>query len=98
MLQMIRGGGVIASQCVNPIDWNKAEVESGQYLLPEYQGKGLGSLMKKEFFEWLFANGFQRITEKVKLSNTRNQHVNAKLGMRVYAKDKQYIYYERFNC
>ena len=96
-LAKFQGGGVIASQCLNPIDWDHAEAESGQYLLPEYQGKGYGSLMKREFFEWLFANGLQRITEKVKLTNTRNQHVNEKLGMRKYSLNEEYVYYELCN-
>lgn len=53
--------------------------------------------MKKEFFEYLFSQGFRRITEKVKLINTRNQHVNEKLGMSIYKRDKNYIYYEKCN-
>lgn len=89
------GGGIlVGSQSLNPINDN-IEGESGQYLFPAYQGKGLGRLMKTEFFNYIFENNIlQKITEKVKKGNYRNQHINEKLGFRMYDSDEKYIYYE----
>ena len=89
------GDNLVASQCINPICESLGSGESGQYLIPRYQGKGLGSLMKKEFLEYIFTHDIlQKITEKVKVNNFRNQHLNEKLGFRMYASDEKYIYYE----
>lgn len=82
----------MASQCLNPLNEDIKEGESGQYLLPSYIGKGIGSLMKREFFNYIFDNNIlQRITEKVKKTNIRNQQVNLKLGFKEYASDEKYI-------
>lgn len=86
---VFRGGILVGSQSLNPINGN-IEGESGQYLFPAYQGKGLGRLMKTEFFNYIFENNIlQKITEKVKKGNYRNQHINEKLGFRMYDSDEK---------
>lgn len=91
---VFRGGILIGSQSLNPINKN-IEGESGQYLFPECQGKGLGRQMKKEFFSYIFENNIlQKITEKVKLDNHRNQRINDELGFQIYVSNEKYIYYE----
>ena len=87
------GGKLIGSQCVNPIE-KDGTGESGLYLLPEQQGKGLGKLMKKEFIDYIFNhNLLQQITEKVKHDNIRNQQLNLSLGFQRTGEDERYVYF-----
>ena len=88
------GGKLIGNQSV--IDINQSSVaESGQYIFPAEQGKGYGSLMKYEFIDYLFKQGLlQRVIEKVKVFNDRNNRVNQKLGFRLFDSDSEYNYYE----
>ena len=92
----INGGGnfcIIGSQSVNPLVENEVG-ESGLYIIPKYQGKGLGRLMKKEFIDYIFNNNLlQQITEKVKLDNLRNQQLNLSLGFEKTGEDENYCYF-----
>lgn len=76
---------------------NDAEnaAESGQYIFPLEQGHGYGTLMKYEFIDYLFKQGLlQRVIERVKIFNERNNRLNLKLGFRLYKSDSEYNYYE----
>lgn len=86
-------GKIIGSQSLNPLTEN-IEGESGLYLFPQFQGKGFGKLMKKEFIEYIFdCNLLNTITEKVKHSNVRNKNLNLSIGFREINKDEKYSYY-----
>ena len=53
------------------------------------------TLMKYEFIDYLFKQELlQRVIEKVKKFNERNNHLNLKLGFRLYESDSEYNYYE----
>ena len=88
------GGKLIGNQSV--INSNiKNTAESGQYIFPSEQGHGYGTLMKYEFIDYLFKQGLlQRVIEKVKKFNERNNRLNLKLGFRLYESDSEYNYYE----
>ena len=87
-------GKLIGNQCVINGDIEKT-AESGQYIFPSEQGHGYGTLMKYEFIDYLFKQGLlQRIIEKVKKFNERNNRLNLKLGFRLYESDSEYNYYE----
>lgn len=93
MVYMNWGGVLIGNQSLVNIDNKKAE--SGQYIFPQKQGKGLGSLMKYEFIDYIFKQGLlHRVIEKVKVFNERNNRLNLKLGFRLYDSDLEYNYYE----
>ena len=67
----------------------------GKYLLPEYTGQGLGFQMAREFLNHIFKTGIvRRVCAKTRTDNLRNQHVNLKLGFRIYSKDAEYVYME----
>lgn len=86
------GGKIIGSQAINPI--KGVEGESGLYLFIEYQGRGLGKLMKQEFIEYIFKNNLlHTITEKVKLNNYRNIDINLSLGFLKTHEDSVYAYF-----
>lgn len=51
--------------------------------------------MKYEFIDYFFKQGLlQRVIEKVKIFNERNNRLNLKLGFRLYESDSEYNYYE----
>ena len=51
--------------------------------------------MKYEFIDYFFKQGLlQRVIEKVKKFNERNNRLNLKLGFRLYESDSEYNYYE----
>ena len=80
----ILGGKLIGNQCIVNSNIEKT-AESGQY----------GTLMKYEFIDYLFKQELlQRVIEKVKKFNERNNHLNLKLGFRLYESDSEYNYYE----
>lgn len=86
------GGKIIGSQAINPI--KGVEGESGLYLFIEYQGRGLGKLMKQEFIEYIFKNNLlHTVTEKVKLNNYRNIDINLSLGFLKTHEDSVYAYF-----
>lgn len=73
----------------------EGEAESGQYIFPAEQGKGYGILMKYEFINYLFCHRLlQRVVEKIKVYNERNEHLDKKLGFRLYDSDTEYNYFE----
>ena len=87
-------GGVIGSQSINNTG-KQNTAESGQYIFPLEQGKGYGGLMKYEFIDYLFEQRLlQRVIEKVKVFNERNNRLNQKLGFRLFDSDSEYNYYE----
>lgn len=87
-------GDLVGSQSINPLDGNERG-ESGLYLLPSFQGKGLGKLMKKEFIKYLFTKELlQVVTEKVRHENKRNNQLNISLGFILQRRDSEYNYYE----
>lgn len=86
-------GEIIGSQSLNPLK-TYIEGESGLYLFPDFKGKGLGKLMKKEFIEYIFDNNLlNTITEKVKHSNIRNKELNISLGFELTNQDEKYSYF-----
>ena len=90
----ILGGKLIGNQCIVNSNIDKT-AESGQYIFPSEQGHGYGTLMKYEFIDYLFKQELlQRVIEKVKKFNERNNHLNLKLGFRLYESDSEYNYYE----
>lgn len=87
------GGKIIGSQCLNPLI-EGFEGESGLYILPCYQGKGHGKLIKKEFANYILAHNLLRqLTVKVKKNNERNIHLNLSLGFEKIAEDSEYVYF-----
>ena len=89
----ILGGKLIGNQCIVNSNIEKT-AESGQYIFPSEQGHGYGTLMKYEFIDYLFKQELlQRVIEKVKKFNERNNHLNLKLGFRLYESDSEYNYY-----
>lgn len=87
-------GKLIGNQSVVTSDVENT-AESGQYIFPSEQGRGYGTLMKYEFIGYLFKQGLlQRVIEKVKKFNKHNNHLNLKLGFRLYESDSEYNYYE----
>lgn len=92
---VMRRGGIVGSVCLNPYDSVRKEGESGRFLLTEYMGKGWGFQMAKEFADYVMRNGIARwIYAKTRTDNLRNQHINRKLGFRVYSEDAEYVYME----
>ena len=90
----IFGGKLIGNQSVMSYGGGDA-AESGQYIFPSEQGHGYGTLMKYEFIDYLFKQGLlQRVIEKVRIFNERNNRLNLKLGFRLYKSDSEYNYYE----
>lgn len=84
---------IIGTQNLNPLNKN-IEGESGLFIFPEYQGKGLGRLMKREFIDYLFKNNIlQQITEKVKKDNLRNSQLNKSLGFQLTGEDESFYYF-----
>lgn len=73
----------------------ECEAESGQYIFPSEQGNGYGTLMKYEFINYFFSHKLlQRVVEKIKVFNECNEHLNKKLGFRLYDSDAEYNYFE----
>lgn len=86
------GDKIIGSQSLNPIINDCGE--SGLYILPCYQGRGHGKLIKKEFANYILAhNLLQQLTVKVKKDNIRNIHLNLSLGFEKTAEDSEYVYF-----
>ena len=89
----IHDGAVVGSMDLNPYDAIHLEGEMGKFLLPNYGGKGLGTMMTKDFLEYFFINNFiKKVYIKTLISNEQNQHVNKKLGFVVTGKDDIYVY------
>lgn len=87
-------GKIIGSQSIINTG-AESEAESGQYIFPAEQGKGYGILMKYEFINYLFSHRLlQRVVEKIKVFNERNEHLDRKLGFRLYDSDAEYNYFE----
>lgn len=55
-----------------------AEVEMA--LKPEYQSRGIGSSMRKKFYEELFRNGYMSVTSAVFDFNTKSKGLNEKFS------------------
>ncbi len=92
---MIDGGKMVGTQNLNPITQNGVG-ESGLFVLPTAQGKGLGKMMKSEFIQYIFENGYLNVvTEKVKKDNYRNQQLNLKLGFVKSGENEEYVFYEK---
>ena len=52
-------------------------------LLPQYQGKGLGSVLKRWQIEYARRKGFERVVTNTRKSNTRMIDLNHKFGFRI---------------
>ncbi|UVR91152.1 GNAT family N-acetyltransferase [Bacteroides thetaiotaomicron] len=86
---------IVGSYCLNPYNSILKEGEMGKFILPDYLGRGIGSLMTKEFVELLLHSDMvNRIYAKIKVDNIRNQHLNLKIGFHVYSCDEEYVYME----
>ena len=69
------------------------EIEIGFGLLPEFRGKGLGSLFEKEFSEYLLNlyPQFNEIVARIEDDNIRSINAIKKAGFEHY-KDNEYYY------
>jgi ribosomal protein S18 acetylase RimI-like enzyme len=61
-------------------------------LLPEWQGQGLGPLMKAWQIAYARRNGFQRIVTEARAGNTRMIRLNKSFGFRIARRVKGYYF------
>lgn len=59
-------------------------------ILPKYQGKGFGALMKEWQIDHAKRHGFDRIVTNTRTSNVASIRLNEKFGFRIREKDPDY--------
>lgn len=86
-------GKVIGAYILNPYNSISKCAESGKFLLPSYQGLGLGKMITAEFLDFIFKNGIlDSIYAKTLIQNIRNQRINEEMGFIKIGQDEKYIY------
>lgn len=90
---VLKEDDIIGSYCINPFDEKSKVGETGKFLMPQYWGHGLGTMVTVEFLDYIFANHIVcEVKAKTLVENRRNQQINLKLGFVVTGQDDIYIY------